>query len=311
MEAIVAESNFDVAMDAASPSSDALTPDTPTPAGAVSALSVTSELQRLVEVIAQLRDPDGGCPWDLAQTPDSLTPYVIEEAYEVVDAVKHGKVKDIEEELGDLLLQVVLQAQIFKEQGAFDLGDVARGIADKMIRRHPHVFGDVEAYNNIQTPDAVKQAWDDIKAAEKGEGDIDSHKLSPKLRRYSESMPPLLGAMKISRKAAKAGFEWESLAEVWEKVEEEIGELKAAIAHEPKANQESELGDVFFSLIQIARWQSLDPSAALQGTNHRFVQRFEQVEKQAEKALSDYSIEELEAFWKKAKQQIAARKSTE
>ncbi|MEO0645525.1 MAG: nucleoside triphosphate pyrophosphohydrolase [Cyanobacteria bacterium J06650_10] len=281
-------------------------PDSPMPDSQTPASNITSELQRLVDVIAQLRNPNGGCPWDLAQTPDSLTPYVIEEAYEVVDAIKHGTPQDVEEELGDLLLQVVLQAQIFGEQGAFDLGDIAKGIADKMVRRHPHVFGDVIA----TSPAAVNKNWDEIKAAEKAEkGETDPNKLSPKLREYSESMPPILGAMKISRKAAKAGFEWESLDEVWEKVEEEIEELKAAIAGEPKANQEGELGDVFFSLIQIARWQSLDPAAALKGTSHRFVQRFEQVEAQADKALSDYSVEELEAFWQKAKQQIAQAKA--
>ena len=241
-----------------------------------------SELQRLIDVIAQLRNPDGGCPWDLAQTPESLTPYVIEEAYETVDAIKNGTVKDVEEELGDLLLQVVLQAQIYQEQGDFNLGDIARGVTEKMIRRHPHVFGDVTA----ETPAAVNANWEQIKAAEKGET---SAQLSPKLEKYASSMPPLLGAMKISRKAAKAGFEWESLEEVWEKVEEEIGELKSAIANEPKANQESELGDVFFSLIQIARWQSLNPTAALQGTNRRFIQRFSQVETQADKELTDYS----------------------
>jgi len=264
-----------------------------------------AELERLVDVIARLRNPDGGCPWDLAQTPESLTPYVIEEAYEVVDAIKNGTSKDVEEELGDLLLQVVLQAQIFKEKGEFDLGDIARGVTEKMIRRHPHVFADVTA----ETPAAVNANWEQIKAAEKSQDPATSQRLSPKLRDYASSMPPLLGAMKISRKAAKAGFEWENLAEVWGKVEEEIAELKAAIAHESKENQAGELGDVFFSLIQIARWQSLDPMAALQGTNHRFVQRFEKVEAQASKALSDYSVEELEAFWKKAKQQIAKAKA--
>jgi len=260
----------------------------------------TAEIQRLVEIIAQLRNPEGGCPWDLAQTPDSLRPYVIEEAYEVVDAITVGDVQDVKEELGDLLLQIVLQAQIFKEKGEFDLGDIARGISEKMIRRHPHVFADVRA----ETPAAVNANWEKIKAAEKADTE-DPDKLSPKLARYAKSMPPLVGAMKISTKAAKAGFEWENLADVWQKVDEEIAELKAAIAHESKENQAGELGDVFFSLIQIARWQSLDPSAALKGTSRRFVQRFEQVEAQASKALSDHSLEELEAFWQKAKQQLA------
>ena len=264
---------------------------------------VLSELQRLMEVMAQLRDPESGCPWDLKQTPETLTPYVLEEAYEVVDAIQHGDKKDIEEELGDLLLQVIFQAQLFQEQGDFDLGDVVKGISDKLIRRHPHIFADGKA----DTPEEVNANWDAIKVAEKADTE-DPNKLTPKFKRYARSMAPMAGAMKISRKAAKAGFEWESLAEVWEKVEEEIHELKEAIAHESQAEQEGELGDVFFSLIQIARWQGLDPAAALQGTNRRFIDRFEQVEAQADKALSDYSIEELEAFWQRAKRQIAEAK---
>lgn len=263
-----------------------------------------TELQRLIAVIAQLRNPDGGCPWDLAQTPQTLTPYVIEEAYEVVDAIQSGDKTDIAEELGDLLLQVVLQAQIFQDQGDFDLGDIARGITDKMIRRHPHVFGDTEA----KTQEAVKANWEQIKAQEKAETE-DPTQLSPKLRRYARSMPPLLGAMKISKKAAKAGFEWDSIEAVWAKVDEEMAELQYALAHESKAAQESELGDVLFSLIQIARWRGLDPTAALQGTNRRFVQRFEKVEAQAEKPLAEYDQAALEAFWQQAKQQIQKAES--
>ena len=264
---------------------------------------VLSELQRLIEVIAQLRDPNTGCPWDLKQTPESLTPYVVEEAYEVVDAIHHGSKQDIEEELGDLLLQVVLQAQIFKEQGGFDLGDIAKGIADKMIRRHPHVFGEVTA----ETPEAVNANWEKIKSQEKAEKTGDTAatcQLSPNLKKYAQSMPPLEGAMKISRKAAKAGFEWDNIEQVWAKVDEEMAELKQALLYESKAAQASELGDVFFSLIQIARWYYLNPAEALQGTSRRFVQRFEQVEAQAQKPLSEYSPQELNHFWNAAKQQL-------
>lgn len=258
-----------------------------------------AEIQRLIEVIAQLRNPDGGCPWDLAQTPQTLTPYVVEEAYEVVDAIESGDKKDIAEELGDLLLQVVLQAQIFQEQGDFDLGDVARGITEKMIRRHPHVFADVKA----ETATAVNANWEQIKAAEKADSE-DPNKLAPKLKRYAQSMPPLDGAMKLSRKAARAGFEWESIEEVWEKVDEELAEFRHALAHESKAAQEGELGDVFFSLIQVARWKGLDPAAALRGTSRRFVQRFEGVEAQTDRPMHEYSAAALNAFWNKAKQQL-------
>ncbi|MGB3298879.1 MAG: nucleoside triphosphate pyrophosphohydrolase [Phormidesmis sp.] len=263
------------------------------------------ELQHLITVIAQLRNPDGGCPWDLVQTPQTLTPYVIEEAYEVVDAIQSGNKADVAEELGDLLLQVVLQAQIFQEQGDFDLGDVAKRITEKMIRRHPHVFAAEGGEKAIaDTPEAVKLTWEEIKAQEKA-GTEDPNQLSPKLKRYARSLPPLMGAMKISEKAAKAGFEWETIEDVWEKVDEEMTEFQQAIAHESKAAQESELGDVFFSLIQVARWQDLDPTAALQGTSRRFVQRFEKVEAQADRPMSEYSASELNAFWHKAKQQIS------
>ncbi|MEM9088360.1 MAG: nucleoside triphosphate pyrophosphohydrolase [Cyanobacteria bacterium P01_F01_bin.53] len=265
-----------------------------------------AELQRFIEVIAQLRNPEGGCPWDLAQTPETLKPFVIEEAYEVVDAIQHGTKAEIAEELGDVLLQVVLQAQVFQDQGDFNLGDIAKGVADKMVRRHPHVFvPEGQDASDINTPDAVKVTWEQIKAAEKA-GTEDPTKLSPKLRRYARSMPPLMGAMKLSKNAAKAGFEWDSIEEVWTKVDEEMDEFRHALAHESKAAQESELGDVIFSLLQVARWKGLDPTAALQGTSHRFVQRFEKVEAQAEKPMNEYSAEELNAFWRKAKQQISS-----
>jgi XTP/dITP diphosphohydrolase len=264
------------------------------------------ELQRLIAVIAQLRNPEGGCPWDLAQTPQTLTPYVIEEAYEVVDAIQTGDKEHIAEELGDLLLQVVLQAQVFQDQGDFDLSDVAKGITDKMIRRHPHVFEPQFASKEgaTETPDTVKVRWEEIKAQEKAQTE-DPDLLTPKLKRYARSMPPLAGAMKISNKAAKAGFEWDTIEQVWEKVAEEMAEFKHALAHESKEAQEGELGDVFFSLIQIARWKGLDPVAALQGTNRRFVQRFEKVEAQAERPMNEYSAMELNAFWNEAKQQIS------
>lgn len=262
--------------------------------------SALLELHKLISVIAQLRDPVSGCPWDLAQTPQTLTPYVIEEAYETVDAIQSGDKKDILEELGDLLLQVVLQAQIFQEQGDFDLGDIARGITDKMIRRHPHVFSP-EA-DKVTDTETVNVTWEQIKAAEKADTE-DPNALAPKLCRYARSLPPLLGAMKISKKAAKAGFEWDTITEVWAKVDEEMAEFHHALAHESKAAQESELGDVLFSLIQVARWQGLDPATALQATSRRFVQRFEKVEAQADKPLHDYSAKELNAFWHRAKQQ--------
>jgi XTP/dITP diphosphohydrolase len=264
-------------------------------------------LQELIDVVAQLRNPDGGCPWDLAQTPETLTPYVIEEAYEVVDAIKKGDKQAIAEELGDLLLQVVLQAQIASESCQFSLKEVAEGITQKMIRRHPHVFGDVAA----SSVEEVRQNWEQIKAAEKGEPAPENQKLSDKLSRYSRTLPPLMAAMKISQKSAEFGFEWENIDGVWEKFEEEFAEFQHALAHETLEEQQAELGDLLFSVLQIARWYNLDPVAGLQGTNQRFIQRLQKMEIFAERPLSDYTIEELEELWQQAKKEIAAPKKIE
>jgi XTP/dITP diphosphohydrolase len=260
---------------------------------------ILEALQRLIEVVAQLRNPEGGCPWDLAQTPESLTPYILEEAYEVVDAIQRGQQHEIAEELGDLLLQVVLQSQIFRERDEFDLGAVAEGIAEKLIRRHPHVFGTVKA----ETPEQVKAHWEQIKAQEKGE--VDATLLTPKLERYARTLPPMTAALKISQKAAKAGFEWEDLDGVWAKVHEELDEFHHALDHESIENQEAEFGDLLFSLIQIARWRGLDPVAALQGTNRRFIERFGLLEASAEKPLTAHSLAELEALWQAAKRRLS------
>jgi XTP/dITP diphosphohydrolase len=261
-------------------------------------------LQNLIDVVAKLRSPDG-CPWDLAQTPSSLIPYVIEEAYEVVDAIKSGDSVAIAEELGDLLLQVVLQAQIASELNSFSLKEVAEGITQKLIRRHPHVFGDV----NIQSIDEVRQNWEQIKAAEKGESSPETQPLSSKLSRYARSLPPIMAGMKISQKAAAAGFEWENVDGVWEKFKEELAEFQHAIAHESPEQQQAELGDLFFVLINLARWYKLDPSEALQGTNQRFIQRLSKLETLADRPLCDYTLEELENLWQQAKAQLANNKN--
>jgi XTP/dITP diphosphohydrolase len=254
-------------------------------------------LQRLIAIVAQLRSPDEGCPWDLAQTPETLIPYIIEEAYEVVDALRNGDKDAIAEELGDLLLQVVLQAQIASESNHFTLEDVAQGISEKLIRRHPHVFGDVYVENAAQ----VGQNWEKIKAAEKGEKLEQAQRLSRKLKRYSRTLPPLTAGMKISQKAADAGFEWENVEGVWEKFNEELAEFKEALEIENKIHQEAELGDILFTLINIARWYNLDPSEALQGTNQRIVRRMELMEEFSDRPLTEYSLEELDQLWQRAK----------
>jgi XTP/dITP diphosphohydrolase len=258
-------------------------------------------LQNLVEVIAKLRSPNGGCPWDLAQTPESLTPYIIEEAYETVEAIRSGDRKLIAEELGDLLMQVVLQSQIASETGHFSLTEVANGIAQKLIRRHPHVFGDAKVDNMEQ----IHQTWEKIKAQEKAEMDGSDlaklPKLSDNLDRYNRTFPTLIAGMKISQKAAQKGFEWENVDGVWEKFDEELTEFHQAIKHESKENQESELGDILFTLINVARWYGLDPDAALRSTNRTFIQRLAIMESLTDEPLENHSLVELEALWQQAK----------
>lgn len=267
----------------------------------VAQASALEALQQLIDVVAQLRSPSGGCPWDLAQTPQTLTPYVIEEAYEVVDAIRSGDQNAIAEELGDLLLQVVLQAQIASEEGHFTMTEIAQGITQKLIRRHPHVFGDVQ----VQDAEEVHKNWEQIKAEEKGETTAESQLLSRKLDRYARTLPPLMAGMKISQKAATAGFEWEDVEGVWAKFHEELAEFQQALEQETKAEQQAELGDLLFTLINIARWYELDPSEALQGTNERFLQRLAKMEAVADRPLSDYTLDELETLWQQAKARLA------
>ena len=203
-------------------------------------------LDELIAVVAKLRDPESGCPWDLKQTHASLAPYALEEAHELADAIEHGDNNALMDELGDLLLQVVLHAQIAKERGAFDLGQVIETISAKMKRRHPHVFN----------PEGPARSWEEIKA----------------------------------------------------KVEEELDELKDAVASGNRAHAQEELGDVFFTLINLARWCELDPTAGLSGTNHRFLDRFSRVEAALAGELEGCSITELEKLWQQAKAQIKAER---
>jgi XTP/dITP diphosphohydrolase len=252
-------------------------------------------LAELEAVVARLRDPEGGCPWDLRQTHASLIPYVLEEAHEVADAIRHGTDEHLCEELGDLLLQVVLQARIAEEEERFDLGQVARGIAAKLVRRHPHVFD----------PQAEGPAdWETIKAREKAERGEAEASLSRRLGGRIRGQNALAGAMTISRKAAAAGFEWESMEGVWAKVNEELAELREAVASGDRAHAQSELGDLLFTLVNVARWCDLDPEEGLAGTNRRFLDRFARVEAALGGDLQGQSIERLEGLWQRAKQEI-------
>ncbi|MCP9826261.1 nucleoside triphosphate pyrophosphohydrolase, partial [Synechococcus sp. EJ6-Ellesmere] len=241
-------------------------------------------LAGLIAVVAQLRDPQAGCPWDLEQTHASLVPYVLEEAHEVADAIRHGDDRHLAEELGDLLLQVLLHAQIASEAGRFDLTAISRGLHDKLVRRHPHVFAAPATTANrglAGDSAAVKVSWEAIKAGEASaratasadgttsadQGEPSRSPLSDRLAGKVRGQPALAGAMTISRKAAAAGFEWESIEGVWEKVHEELDELKQAVASGDKVHAQEELGDVLFTLVNVARWCGLDPEAGLAGTN--------------------------------------------
>lgn len=264
-------------------------------------------LQRLIDVVAQLRDPTTGCPWDLEQTHASLVPYVLEEAHEVADAIRHGDDNHLREELGDLLLQVVLHAQIAREEQRFDLDAIADGIRDKLIRRHPHVFGDAEA----GSIDEVPRSWDAIKLEEQAEALAGSTSpLSDRLRTKVRGLPALAGAMTISKKAAKAGFEWDDMAGVWKKVHEELDELKEAVASGNRDHAQEELGDLLFTLVNVARWCQMEPEEGLAGTNQRFLDRFSRVEAALSGDLQGRNIDELEALWRQAKASIRAEQSS-
>ena len=260
-------------------------------------------LRRLENLVARLRDPAEGCPWDLEQTHQSLTPYVLEEAHEVADAIRHGDDQHLKEELGDLLLQVVLHARIAEEDNRFNLNAVAAGISDKLIRRHPHVFADAEARDSA----AVRISWEAIKAQERAGAKaaaVSASPLSDQLASKVRGQPAVSAAMTISRKAAKAGFEWEDIAGVWSKVNEELEELKDAICSGDKAHAQEELGDVLFTLVNVARWCEISPEEGLAGTNQRFLDRFSRVEAALDGDLEGHSIQKLEELWQQAKQAI-------
>jgi tetrapyrrole methylase family protein / MazG family protein len=253
---------------------------------------VTGEFGRLVEIMARLRAP-GGCPWDRSQSREDLKPYLVEETYEVLEAIDRKDPVMLREELGDLLLQVVFHAQIATEEGAFDIEDVCRAINEKLVRRHPHVFGEVVA----ETPDQVLQNWEAIKKGEKGE---DSSVLSgvPKV------LPALLKAYRLQQKAANVGFDWEERRQVEEKVREEWGELNEAVAAGDKEHTREELGDFLFALVNLSRFLELDPEDALQAANAKFARRFKSLEAQARTSgrdLHGMSLAEMDALWDEVK----------
>lgn len=255
-----------------------------------------SEIVRLQEIMARLRDPERGCPWDKQQTFRTIAPYTVEEAYEVADAIERGDLASLRGELGDLLLQVVYHAQMAREQGLFGFEDVARAISDKLVERHPHVFGGVEV------KDAAHQTrdWEARKAVERG-----SQQQEGALDGVAAGLPALTRAEKLQKRAARVGFDWQELAPVLAKIREELAELEHEVGNSaPAARVEDELGDLLFAVANLARKLQLDPEQALRGTNRKFERRFRHMEARlAERGLKpeQVSLEEMDRYWDEAK----------
>lgn len=264
-------------------------------------------IDRLLEIMAALRNPDTGCPWDVEQDFRSIAPYTLEEAYEVLDAIDRDDMDDLKEELGDLLLQVVFHARMAEENGDFDFGDVVQTVTDKMIRRHPHVFGDAEQ----RKAGMAKDSWSRIKAEEKAQrarrrdqNGLAADEKDGYLDDIPHAFPALLRALKLQQKAAKVGFDWAEAAPIIDKIEEEIAELKSEISDGKHSSIQEEYGDLLFAVVNLGRHLDIDAETALMATNAKFTRRFHFIEKslkQASRSLEDASLEEMEAIWQESK----------
>ena len=249
---------------------------------------------RLVQVVAALRS-ENGCPWDKAQTHETLKPDLIEEAHEVIEAIDAKDSRKLPEELGDLLMQVMLHAQIAKDAGVFSINEVIQSITDKLVRRHPHVFGGI----NVRNTDEVLKNWEEIKRSEAGYEDRHSV-----LDGIPQHLPSLMRAQTIQRKAARVGFDWDSVSDVFPKIEEEIQELKSSVAAAEAEAIEIEIGDLLFSIVNLCRFLGVEAEEALRKSNRKFINRFQLVEAEIErqgKTLNDYDLAGLDAIWEEAK----------
>ncbi len=248
--------------------------------------------EELIKIVEKLRGPEG-CPWDKEQTRESLKPFLIEELYELLDALDENNSEGIKEELGDMLFQIVLHCQLSKEQGLFDINDVIENITRKMIRRHPHVFGS----KNFKTPNEVMTWWEEHKKKEgKSKESV--------IEGIPKTLPALLKAQKIQRKASRVGFDWEKIEDIFKKLDEEINEFKCALDKKNQKEIEDELGDIFFVLVRISNFVGVNPEDALRKTTGKFIQRFRHIEIKASeqgKKLSDMTLEEMDALWEEAK----------
>lgn len=255
-----------------------------------------NEINRLLDLMVQLRDPSSGCPWDLAQTFDSIVPHTLEEAYEVADAIARGDMLDLKDELGDLLFQIVFYAQMAREAGDFEFADVVTSINDKMTRRHPHVFGNV----HYADAEELSNAWEEIKTRERSE----DHSASI-LDGVALALPALTRAFKLQHRAARIGFDWSKLEPVIAKVEEELREIRQELRGDIEAERVAEeVGDLLFACTNLARHLNVDPEAALRAANTKFETRFRRIEtwlKSSGKTLEEASLEEMDTLWERAK----------
>jgi tetrapyrrole methylase family protein / MazG family protein len=264
---------------------------------------MSKSFDELVFVMKRLRAP-GGCPWDAEQTYQSLSQYILEEAYETFDAIhaagETGDTTHLTEELGDLLLQVVFHSTIAAERGDFTIDDVASGVAKKLVLRHPHVFGD----KKLDTAEAVLDNWDELKANERAASGKPEKVNDSLLDEVPVHFPALLEGLKLSKKAAKVGFDWENANQIFTKIEEEIGELKDAVAQKDSENISEEIGDLLFAVVNLARKLDVEPETALKKTNRKFRKRFAFIEKElntAGKTPDEADLAEMDALWNKAK----------
>ncbi len=249
-------------------------------------------LEELIEVIRVLRS-ENGCVWDRAQTHESLRPNMLEEAYEAVDAINKGDILNLREELGDVLLQVLLHSQIASEANNFNIEDVAKELKDKLIHRHPHVFGNDKA----DTPEEVVKNWERLKQEEKKDR-------KSQMDGIPKSLPALVAAQKISKRAVKVGFEWDKVETLLECINSEYDEFKEAVDNKDSLSMEDEMGDILFATVNLARWYKIDAEQALLKANQKFMKRFRMMEKLATKPLEEYSFEEYDRLWKQAKKEL-------
>ena len=256
--------------------------------------------RRLIEVMARLRDPETGCPWDVEQSFRTIAPYTIEEAYEVADAIERDAMAELKDELGDLLFQVAFHSRMAEERGAFDFADVAAGIVDKMIRRHPHVFGDASV-----DADGMPAQWERQKAEERAAKAAAEGQVAGVLDGIAAGLPSLTRALKLQKRAARVGFDWTDPADTLAKIDEEVAEIRAEIdADAPKDRIEDEIGDLLFCAVNLARHYEVDPDSALRSTNAKFERRFRHLEaalKAQGRDPAGASLDEMEALWVAAK----------